>query len=208
MSARIRGLTPQIPTDNTSPVSTISQTTCNGLPPKKNGKFNTFRCAVTWDEGRGTVWARALPGGKWCASSTGLLSCPPTPPSADDPRVCATGAPGPTTADPNRCALAATEYAILRAMPVNFSDPGWTMRNLACKGSNVTRTCTFSSRSAYGVYYTSTIGFVQDESTKAWIATIVTKQGAGTTTCTVQAGSWNGRSRWQSGTAPTCSAES
>ena len=40
----------------------------------------------------------------------------------------------------------------MRAMPVAFSDPGWTIRNVSCTGSNLTRACTFSSHTAYGIY--------------------------------------------------------
>ncbi len=212
ISGKIHGLSPQIPTDNTSPISTITQAACKGLPPKRKGKFNTFRCAVRWDKGPGIVWARALPGGKWCASSTGLASCPAAAAAAGDPRICATGAPGPTTADPNRCALAATEYSILRAMPLNFSDPGWTMRNLSCNGSNLKRTCSFSSRSAFGTYYTSTIIFAQGADT-SWTATLTTTGGGGSTgngstSCTVVPGPPSARGRWQAGPAPTCTATS
>ncbi len=205
MAARIQGLVPQIPTDNTSPPSTIRQTTCKGLPPAHGKKFNTFRCAATWDKGRATVWARALPGGKYCASSTGLASCPAEPAAAGDPRICANNPPAPSTADPNRCALGSTQLAIVRAMPVDFGEPGWTIRNVACKGSNLKRTCTFSSHSAYGTYYTSAIGFAQTPE-GAWAATIVTTGGGGTSTCTVQPGPSNGRSQWATGPTPTCTA--
>ena len=201
IAAKIRGLVPQIPTDNTSPPSTITATSCKGLPPARQQKFNTFRCSATWSHGHATIWARALPGGAYCASSTGLAACPPGPAVTGDPRVC-TNAPAPPTADPNRCALAATEIAIVRAMPVNFNDPGWTIRNVSCTGSNLSRKCTFSSHTAYGIYYTSTIGFAQVDG--AWTATIVTTGGGGTSTCTVLPGPPAGRSRWTTGPAPTC----
>lgn len=201
IAAKIRGLAPQIPTDNTSPPSTITATTCKGLPPARQQKFNTFRCSATWNGGRATVWARALPGGTFCASSTGLASCPPGPTVAGDPRIC-TNAPVPPTADPNRCALIATQFAITRAMPINFHDAGWTIRNISCTGSNLSRKCTFSSHTAYGIYYTSTISL--KEADGAWTATIVTTGGGGTSTCTVLPGPAGGRSRWTAGPAPTC----
>jgi hypothetical protein len=201
IAAKVRGPVPQIPTDNTSPPSTITATSCKGLPPARQQKFNTFRCSATWSHGRATIWARALPGGTFCASSTGLASCPPGPTVAGDPRLC-TNAPAPPTADPNRCALGATEVAITRAMPINFNDPGWTIRNVSCTGSNLSRKCTFSSHTAYGIYYTSTIGFTQADS--AWTATIVTTGGGGTSTCIVLPGPPGGRSRWTTGPAPTC----
>jgi hypothetical protein len=201
IAAKIRGFTPQIKTDNTSNPSTITATTCKGLPPARLKKFNTFRCSATWDMGRATVWARALPGGKFCASSTGLASCPAEPAVAGDPRICA-NAPAPSTADPNRCALSATQRAIIRAMPVNFNDPGWTIRNVSCTGSNLARTCEFSRDKTYGVYYNSTIGFKQVDG--AWVATIVTTGDGGTSTCTVQPGPPAGGSRWAAGPVPTC----
>jgi len=204
MAAKIKGLVPQIPTDNTSPPSTITATSCRGLPPVHNKKFNTFRCAATWYKGQATVWARALPGGAFCASSTGLASCPPGATIAGDPRVCPQTPPTPATADPNRCALAATELAINRAMPVNFNDPGWTIRNVSCTGSNLQRICTFSSHSAYGTYYTGKVGFIPAPG--GWSATIVTTGGGGTTTCTVLPGPPAANSRWAAGPAPTCAA--
>jgi hypothetical protein len=204
MSGKIHGLVPQIPTDNVSPPSTITQAACKGLPPAKAKKFNTFRCAASWDKGKAVVWARALPGGKYCASSTGLASCPAVPATTGDPRVCAVSPPAPSTADPNRCALGATEYAILRAMPVNFGDPGWAIRNISCTGSNLTRTCTFGSKTAYGTYYTSKVRFTQVE--KAWTAAIATTGGGVNSTCTVVPGPSNGRTQWQAGPTPTCAA--
>ena len=160
MAVKIRASVPQIPTDNMSPPSTITASSCKGLPPAKAKKFNTFRCAATWQKGKATVWARALPGGKFCASSTGLAACPAGPTIAGDPRVC-TYPPTPPTADPNRCALAASLLTITRSMPVNFADPGWRIRNVSCTGSNLTHKCVFSSFSAYGTYYTSLITFAQ-----------------------------------------------
>jgi hypothetical protein len=204
MAGKIHGLVPQIPLDNTSPPSTITATSCRGLPPAHGTKFNTFRCTATWDNGRATVWARALPGGTYCASTTGLAPCPPGPAVAGDPRVCSIPH-APATADPNRCALGATELVILRAMPINFNDPGWTIRNVSCTGTNLKHTCSFSSHSAYGTYYKSTIAFGQADG--AWTSTIVTTGGAGggTTTCTVLPGA-SGGSRWQQGPPPTCSS--
>jgi hypothetical protein len=203
MGGKIHGLVPQIPTDNTSPPSTITATSCRGLPPAHGKTFNTFRCSATWDKGRATLWARALPGGAYCASTTGLASCPPTT-DPGDPRVCKIPS-APRTADPNRCALGATEQAIIRAMPVNFSDSGWTIRNVSCTGTNLARTCTFSSHSAYGIYYTSTIRFT--ETAGAWAAAITTTGGggAGSSTCTVQPGSSQAASSpWTDGPTPTC----
>jgi len=118
-----------------------------------------------------------------------------------DPRICALTPPAPPTADPNRCALGATEFALTRAMPVNFADPGWTIRNVSCTGSNLTRTCSFSSHSAFGTYYKSTITFALTAGT--WNATIGTTGGGGSSTCTVQPGP-AGSSRWQQGPTPSC----
>ena len=116
-----------------------------------------------------------------------------------DPRMCSL-APAPSTGDPNRCALGASLFAIIRAMPVNFADPGWTIRNVSCTGSNLERACTFSSHTAYGIYYTSTIGFKQADG--AWTATIATT--GGTSTCTVPPGPPAASSPWAAGPAPTC----
>jgi len=208
IAAKIHGPVPQIPTDNQSRPSQITATVCHGLGAAHAGKFNTFKCAVTLTVGRATVWARALPGGKFCASSTRLDSCPLEPPTAGDPRIC-TNPPAPPTADPNRCALRAAEGGLIRAMEQSFADPSWTVRNLMCKGQNLTYGCQFSSTSAYGVYYSSAITFAPGSS-GGWTATYVTLGGGGTgTTCTVQPdpnSAAGGPSAWGSGPAPACTA--
>jgi len=205
MAAKLHGLVPQIPTDNTSAPSNITLASCKGLPPAHAKKFNTFRCSARWESGTSVVWARALPGGKWCSSSTGLASCPPEPAKAGDPRICAVTPPAPSTADPNRCALSATLNSIIRAMPVNFADSGWKIRNVSCTGANLTHKCKFSSFGAFGIYYQSIVTFKQDGS--AWTATIVTTTigDTGSSTCTVGPGAPSGGSRWGNGPTPTCS---
>lgn len=204
MAAKIHGLVPQIPTNNTSAPSQITSTVCRGLGPAHNGRYATFRCKATLGNGTAVVWARALAGGRFCASATGLASCPAPPAVAGDPRICA-DPPTPPTADPNKCALGASELALIRAMKTNFGDPNWLIRNAACNGSNLTRKCTFSSHTAYGIYYTSTITFALADS--VWTATIVTSGGGGTSTCTVQpdpSTAGGAPSVWVSGPTPTC----
>ena len=209
MSAKIHGLVPQIPTTNTSAPSIISATSCQGSgKAHKSGstkKYSTFRCKATWERGKARVWARALPGGKFCASSTGLNACPAAAPIAGDPRICTT-ASAPPTADPNHCALFATEAAFVRAMQEVFQNPNWQPGNVACKGSNLTRTCSFQQLGVYGVYYTSKITFALQNA--AWAATVATTGGApATSTCTVlpKAGTAAGKpSKWTTGASPTC----
>jgi len=205
MGLRIHGVVPQIPTDNRSAPSEISATVCHGLGAAHAGKFITFRCSATSTTGKATVWARVLPGGSFCASSTGLASCPPPPATAGDPRICI-NPPAPPTGDPNRCALRAAEGALIRAMQQSFADSGWTVRNLMCKGQNLSYECEFSSMSAYGVYYDSKITFASGSS--GWTGTFATSGGGGSgTTCTVQPdpGSAAGvASVWSSGPTPDC----
>ncbi len=207
IAVKIHGLVPQIPTDNTSPPSQISATVCHGLGAAHAGKFNTFRCSATLASGKATVWARALPGGKFCASSTGLAACPPPPATAGDPRICP-NPPAPPTADPNRCALRSAEAALVRAMQQSFVSPSWTVRNLTCKGQNLSYACQFSSFAAYGVYYNSVITFASGSD--GWSATFVTTGGGGTgNTCTVQpapATAAGASSVWSSGPTPACTA--
>jgi hypothetical protein len=113
MAKKIRGFVPQIPTDNGSAPSVITASSCRGLgKARRNGhgkkarRFTTFRCTATWAHGPSRVWARALPGGTFCASSTGLAACPATPPVAGDPRICH-NPPAPPSGDPNHCARSA-----------------------------------------------------------------------------------------------------
>jgi hypothetical protein len=208
MSARIHGLVPQIPTTNTSAPSNISAAACRGVGKAhkagKSKKYSTFRCKAAWERGVSRVWARALPGGRFCASSTGLASCPAGAPATGDPRICSTSG-APPTADPNHCALFATEAALTRAMVVAFNLPSWQPGNVACKGSNLTRTCSFQQLGVYGVYYTSKIRFALEAG--AWSATISTTGGNVPATCTVlpKAGTAAGKpSRWTTGPTPTC----
>ena len=80
MAKKIHGYIPQIPTDNTSAPSFIAAANCHGLGKARRAglgkKYSTFRCTATWQRGKSRVWARALPRGKFCASSTGLNACP------------------------------------------------------------------------------------------------------------------------------------
>ncbi len=157
-----------------------------------------------WERGKARVSARALPGGKFCASSTGLAACPAGSPVAGDPRICSTSG-APPTADPNHCALTATEAALTRAMVVAFNLPNWQPGNVACKGSNLTRTCSFQQLGVYGVYYKSKIRFALTNG--AWSATIGTTGGNVPATCTVlpKAGTAAGKpSKWTTGPTPTC----
>jgi len=208
MSAKIHGLVPQIPTTNTSAPSIISTTTCHGSgKAQKAGstkKYKTFRCTATWARGKARVWARALPGGKFCASSSGLNACPAAAPVSGDPRICPT-ASAPPTADPNRCALSATEATFIRAMQEVFHTPSWQPGNVACKGSNLKRTCSFQQLGVYGVYYTSKITFALKSG--AWSASVATTGGLAGSTCTVlpKAGTPAGKpSKWTTGASPTC----
>lgn len=208
MAKKIHGLVPQIQSTTTSAPSNISAATCHGVGKAhkagKRKKYSTFRCKAAWERGVSRVWARALPGGRFCASSTGLASCPAGAPVAGDPRICSN--PGaPPTADPNRCALTASESALTRAMIVAFNNPNWEAGNVACKGSNLTSTCSFQQLGVYGVYYKSKIRFVLANG--AWSATIGTTGGNVPATCTVlpRAGTAAGKpSKWATGPAPTC----
>lgn len=207
MATKIHGLVPQIPTDNRSAPSVITSTTCSGLGTSrmssKGRTFNRFRCRASWARGTSHVWARALPGGKFCASSTGLASCPAGAPTKGDPRICR-NPPAPPTGDPNRCALAATENALIRAMKINFADPSWTIGNVSCKGTNLSRKCTFMKLNTYGIHYSSTIKMARAHG--VWTATIVTK-GGGTSSCLVQPAPKTraGKpSNWAAGPDPTC----
>jgi hypothetical protein len=208
MAAKIHGFVPQIPTDNTSAASIISATTCHGLGKAhkagKSKKYSTFRCTATWERGESRVWARALPGGKFCASSTNLSACPAAAPVAGDPRICS-DPPAPPTADPNHCALSASEASFIRAMMVVFDDPNWQPGNVQCKGSNLKRTCTFQQLGVYGVYYTSQIAFALKNG--AWAATVATTGGNSPSTCTVlpSASTAGKPSKWATGPTPTCS---
>ncbi len=144
IAKKIHGFIPQLTVDNTSAPSIITSTKCHGLgKAHKKGKgkkavrkYSRFRCTASTTRGRSAVWARALPGGKFCASSTGLASCPAAAPAAGDPRICG-NPPAPPTADPNNCVLSATEASVSRAMKVWFKNPDWTPGQVHCKGSNL-----------------------------------------------------------------------
>jgi hypothetical protein len=208
MSAKIQGLVPQIPTTNTSAPSLISATTCRGVGKAHSTSagrtYSSFRCVATWQRGKARIFARALPRGRFCASSTGPAPCPAGAPVAGDPRICSR--PGaPPTADPNSCGLTATESAFIRAMVVVFRNSNWQPGNVACKGSNLTRTCAFQQLGVYGVYYTSKIRFALAAGT--WSATVTTTGGNAGSTCTVlpKAGTAAGKpSKWTTGPLPTC----
>jgi hypothetical protein len=209
MASKIHGFVPQIPTNNTSAPSVITATTCHGLGKAHRSrairKYSRFRCTATWAGGNSRVWARALPGRKFCASSTGLAACPAAPPLAGDPRICL-DPHTPPNGDPNRCALSATEAAVLRAMKVAFNNPDWEPGNLHCKGSNLKRTCTFQQLNVFGVYYASKIRFAVKDG--AWTATLATTGGQGPWTCTVlpNPNTAAGKpSKWRTGPTPTCS---
>ena len=207
IAAKIIGPTPQLVTDNTSAPTSITATTCRGLGVAHAGKYNTFRCKSTYSGGTATVWARALAGGKFCASSSGLASCPAVPPTAGDPRLCSSP-PAPVTAQPDGCALRAVESALTRVMTVSFSQPGWTPRNVSCKGKNLAFSCQFSSMTAYGIYYKSTITFKQVAGVwnATYVTTGVTSAGGGGTTCTAQPkpGKAGAASYWSTGPTPVC----
>ena len=206
MSTKIRGLVPQIPTTNTSAPSIISTTTCHGSgKAHKAGstkKYKTFRCTATWERGKSRVWARALPGGQVLRQQHRAERLPRGRSrfrrSQDlHHRV------GTPTADPNRCALSATEATFIRAMQEVFNNPNWQPGNVACKGSNLKRTCTFQQLGVYGVYYTSKIAFALKSG--AWAATVGTTGGTAASTCTVlpKAGTAAGKpSKWTNRTDP------
>jgi hypothetical protein len=206
MAAKIHGATPQLSTNNSDAPSTITSTVCHGIGTAHQGKFSTFRCVASTVRGPATVWARALPGAKFCASITGLASCPPPPFISGDPRLCSIPSV-PATADPNRCALAGAELVIVRAMPVVFNNRSWAVRNLSCTGQNLKWTCQYSSSLAFGTYYHGVITFAHTAS--AWTGTIaVNTQGVenSTVTCTVQpaATKAGSASNWRAGATPTC----
>ncbi len=204
MAAKIHGNVPQIRIGNASAPSTITATLCHGLGPPHDGRYETFRCRATWNGGTSTVWARALPGGRFCASATGLAACPAAAPRAGDPRICSLQG-APPTADPNECALGESELALVRAMKTNFGDPTWLMRNATCTGSNLRFRCTFSSHTAYGVYYTSTIAFMLAGG--RWAATIATSGAGASSVCSVEpdpATAAGAPSLWGSGPVPVC----
>jgi hypothetical protein len=213
IAKKIHGFIPQLTVDNTSAPSIITSTKCHGLgKAHKKGKgkkavrkYSRFRCTASTTRGRSAVWARALPGGKFCASSTGLASCPAAAPAAGDPRICG-NPPAPPTADPNNCVLSATEASVSRAMKVWFKNPDWTPGQVHCKGSNLKFSCTFQQLNVFGVYYTSNIDFKLTNG--AWAATLATTGGnGGATTCTVlpNAKTRAGKpAKWTTGPTPTC----
>ena len=208
MAKKIHGYIPQIPTDNTSAPSFIAAASCHGLGKARRAglgkKYSTFRCAATWQRGKSRVSARALPGGRFCASSTGLSACPAAPPVAGDPRICG-NPPAPPTADPNSCALSATEAAFIRAMKVQFNNPNWQPGNVHCKGSNLKRACTFLQLGVYGVYYTSKVTFTL--TTGGWAASAATTGGNVSSMCTVQPNAHTAAgkpAKWTTGPTPTC----
>jgi hypothetical protein len=189
----------------------ITSSTCHGLGHARTsgtgGKavrsFTTFRCTATWARGTSTVWARALPRGTFCASSTGLAACPAPPPAPGDPRICE-DPPAPITGDPNRCARSAAEAALLRALRADFADPSWQLGNVSCDGANLAWTCTFMQLDVFGVYYSSTIRFAEAQG--AWVAFVMTT-GGGSSTCTAQPDPNTGAgkpSNWSAGATPTC----
>ena len=86
--------------------------------------------------------------------------------------------------------------------------PGWTPRNVSCKGKNLSYSCQFSSMTAYGIYYQATIAFKQAGG--VWTATYVTAAGAGGgsgETCTAQTtGHAGAAADWSTGPTPVCTA--
>ena len=208
MAKKVHSFIPQIPTDNTSAPSIISAANCHGLGKARRAgrgkKYSTFRCTATWQRGKSRVWARALPRGRFCASSTGLSACPAVAPVAGDPRICG-NPPAPPTADPNNCAMSATEAAFIRAMRAASNNQDWQPGNVHCKGSNLKRTCTFQQLNVFGVYYTAKVTFVLQNG--AWTATIGITGGNGPWTCTVPPNAHTAAgqpSNWKTGPTPTC----
>jgi hypothetical protein len=203
MAKKITGPVPQIPNDNASAPSVITSTVCHGVGTAHAGKFNTFRCTAQWVHGPSTVFARALPGGKFCASTV-LAACPATPAVAGDPRIC-TNTPAPSTADPNRCALGATEEAVIRSMRIRFNFPGWTIGQVSCKGSNLVWNCQYQQLNVFGTYYQAKIAFSQVKN--VWTATVAQTGGQGPSNCTATAGSAipaNSITKWAAGPPPVC----
>lgn len=195
MAAHITGGIPQIQTGNAAVPSVITASACTGLGAAHQGKFNTFRCKVTYLNGQKTanVWARARPGGQFCAASTGLDACPVAAPTIGDPRVC-NKAPAPPTADPNSCALGSAILALERAMGVKFAAPGIPLLNLSCNGKNLNWTCVFST-SQDRVVHNGSIVFAQ-ATDGSWSANV--------NGCTVLPGAPSGGYRWRVGPTPVC----
>jgi hypothetical protein len=198
MAKHIAGAVPQIPLGNSSVPSVISASTCTGTGAAHAGKFNTFKCKATWLSGQKTtvVWARARPGGQFCAAVT-LAACPAAAPTVGDPRVCS-NPPAPPTADPNKCAVGSAILAVTRAMGVKLQNPAIQLLNLTCTGQNLKWTCVFSTSASYTVFHATT-SFVQSK-TGAWTASIATSVG----NCTVLPGAPKGGYRWRVGPTPVC----
>jgi hypothetical protein len=204
MAAKIRGAVPQIPTSTADQPSTISASTCHGLGAAREGEFTLFRCKAHWDRGTATVWARALPGKKFCASASGMAACPKPPAAAGDPRICSNPQTSPT-ADPNLCARNQSELAVVRAMRAWFVNSDWQIGNVVCAGKNVRWKCTFLQFNVYGIYYNAKIHFVLAHG--AWSATIAVKGDGDSSTCTVlpKPGNRAGKpSNWAAGPTSTC----
>lgn len=193
MAAHVRGTIPQIDTGNAAVPSLITASVCTGLGASHQGKFNTFRCRANWQRGVANVWARARPGGQFCASSTGLDACPAAAPTVGDPRVCS-NAPAPPTADPNHCALGSAILALQRAMSVKFAAPNIQLLNLTCTGKNLKWTCVFATSASSTVYH-GAIVFAQSTAGK-WTASV--------NGCTVSPGAPSGGYRWRTGPTPVC----
>jgi hypothetical protein len=89
-------------------------------------------------------------------------------------------------------------------MKVWFVNPAWAAGNVSCKGSNLTRTCTFMQLGVYGVYYTSHVRFAK--SSGAWVATIGTTGNNNSSTCTVLPAhtAASKPSKWSTGPTPSC----
>ena len=203
IQSQILGPTPQIPTSSDQVPSSITASTCSGVGTPHNKLFNTFRCRATWAKGTALVWVRARAGGKFCASATGLASCPAAQPVAGDPRLCH-NAPSPF-ADPNHCGLVSASAVIARAMPVMLGDPTWTVREQTCKGQNLTWSCQYATHGQFGTFYNGAITFKQ-AADGTWSGSIVVSGGGGPgSTCTVVPGTASGTiSLWYQGAAPTC----
>ncbi len=196
IAKKITGNIPHIQTGNAAVPSVITATICTGLPPAHaGGTFNTFRCKATYLNGqkKANVWARALPGGKFCAASTGLTACPAAPATVGDPRICTlTGAP--PTADPNYCALGSAILALERAESVTFQTTSFSPLNLSCTGQNLRWTCVFSTSADRTVHHAAVV-FAQ-ATTGAWSASV--------SGCTVLPGAPSGGERWRTGPTPVC----
>ena len=195
IAKKITGGIPQIATGNAAVPSVITASTCTGLPPAHAGKFNTFRCKATYLNGqkKANVWVRALPGGKFCAASTGLTACPAAAATVGDPRVCTLNG-APPTADPNYCALGSAILVLERAEAVAFKTPTFSPLNLSCTGQNLKWTCVFST-SADRTVHNASIVFTQ-ATAGTWSASV--------SGCTVLPGAPTGGYRWRVGPAPVC----